>query len=78
MLLLFKPQKVIKMKKHATLWMRNLTNWPIQVRTAQKRNSTETTVPTPTCALTLSKRRKSIVATFLCIFKKILTDNAIL
>lgn len=43
------------MKKHATLWMLNLTNWPIQVRTARKRNSTESTVPTPTRALTLSK-----------------------
>lgn len=76
--MLFKPQEVVKTKKHATLWMLNLTNWPIQVRTAQKRNSTETTVPTPTRALMLSNRRKPVVAMFLCIFEKILTDNAIL
>lgn len=59
------------------LWMQNLTNWLIHVRTAWKRNSTESTLSTPTHVLLLDENvKKSTVVMLLCtVEKEIVTDT---
>lgn len=59
------------MEKRSVLWMQNLINWFMHVRTPWKRNSTEATVSTLPHLLMLRERmRKSAVMMLLCNFEE--------